>query len=435
MKKHTPSLQTRFAITTLGCKVNQFEGASLAQQLLEHGYQQTAFNSPADIYIINSCTVTSRSDRDTRRLVRRAHRINPTATIIVTGCYAQVAPQELAALPEVSQVIGNLDKQTFLELIQSGRSQVTPYGENTNDSPLPLTSYSDQTRAFLQIQNGCDAGCSYCIVPTARGKSRSVPYGPLVKTANDLVASGHRELVLTGIHIGAYGLDLTPISSLEELLKALLRDCSVERIRLGSLEPTELSNEILLAMASEPRLCKHLHIPLQSGSDRILSSMGRHYNRTFYGERIMKAHQKMPDAYIAADIIVGYPGETAQDFQDSMDLIQNLPICDLHVFPYSRRPGTQADLLPGHLAPDTIRGRVEQAQALRHEKHQAFLRGFIGKKLSVLGNRRLSDDGTLLGLSDNYISVQYPATNMACNQIRTVRIEGVDNQHLIGELV
>ena len=321
MEKHTPSLQTRFAITTLGCKVNQFEGASLAQQLLAHGYQQTAFNSPADIYIINSCTVTSRSDRDTRRLVRRSHRINPTATIIVTGCYAQVAPQELAALPEVSQVIGNLDKQTFLQLIQSGRSQVTPYEDDTNDSPLPLTSYSDQTRAFLQIQNGCDAGCSYCIVPTARGKSRSVPYGPLVKTANDLVASGHRELVLTGIHIGAYGLDLTPISSLEELLKALLRDCSVERIRLGSLEPTELSNEILLAMASEPRLCKHLHIPLQSGSDRILSSMGRHYNRTFYGERIMKAHQKMPDAHAPVIIEkIGQPDRLVAQDREQQDL-------------------------------------------------------------------------------------------------------------------
>lgn len=416
------SLNQRFAITTLGCKVNQFEGGSLAEQLIHAGYQQVPFSDVADIYIINSCTVTTRSDRDSRRLIRRAKRQNPDARIVVTGCYAQVAPEELHALPDVTQVIGNADKQHFLALLHEGVSQVTSYQDAPDTPVLPLTSYRDQTRAFLQIQNGCDSGCSYCIVPTARGKSRSVPYPQIIETAQSLFQAGHHELVLTGIHIGAYGLDLQPSQNLSALVQQLLIDCQVERIRLGSLEPTELSDHLIQLIAGESRLCKHLHIPLQSGSDRILAAMNRQYSRSFYAERILAAASCMPRAFIAADLIVGYPGESDTDFQESIELLERLPISDLHIFPYSRRPGTDADTVPGHLPPAVITERAAIAQKVSQSKREGFWRQAIGTTVSVLGNRKMISEQLLEGLSDNYLTVRYPATDDDRNRIVDVTI-------------
>ena len=422
----------RFAITTLGCKVNQFEGSSLAEQLATSGYCQVPFSEESDIYIVNSCTVTTRSDRDSRRLIRRAHRKNPNALIIVTGCYAQVSPKEVRALPEVHLVIGNADKHDFLTLLDQNRSRVTSYKDAPKSPVLPLTSYSDQTRAFLQIQNGCDSGCSYCIVPTARGNSRSVPYSQIIKTAQSLCDAGHHELVLTGIHIGAYGLDLASPKNLYDLVTQLLSDCNVERIRLGSLEPTELSDQLIELIASHDRLCNHLHIPLQSGSDTILASMNRHYTRSFYAERIMRASAAMPNAFIAADLIVGYPGESDADFQDSIDLLEGLPISDLHIFPYSRRPGTKADQQPGHLPPAVISERASYAQALGQKKRFQFLERAVGSTVSVLGNRRMIGEGLLEGMSSNYLTVRFQGNSADCNRITPVTITRHENGHLFG---
>ena len=435
MHTETPSTilgMKRFAITTLGCKVNQFEGGALSEQLIRNGYQQVPFSEESDIYIINSCTVTTRSDRDSRRLIRRAHRQNPHATIIVTGCYAQVSPIEVQALPEVDLVIGNADKHVFLDLIHQKQSRVTNYKDAPESRVLPLTSYSDQTRAFLQIQNGCDSGCSYCIVPTARGNSRSVPYSHIRETAQSLYDAGHHELVLTGIHIGAYGLDLAPPSSLYTLVKQLLTDCSVERIRLGSLEPTELTDQLIALIATQKRLCNHLHIPLQSGSDRILASMNRHYTRSFYAERIMRASAAMPDACIAADLIVGYPGESDTDFQESIDLLAGLPISDLHIFPYSRRPGTKADLEPGHLQPAVITERAAHAQKLGQNKRFQFMEQAVGSTVSVLGNRRMVSEGLIEGMSSNYLTVRYQGDSTDCNRITPVTITRHEDGLLFG---
>lgn len=422
----------RFAVATLGCKVNQFETADMIEQMQADGWQLVPFTAEADLYLINSCTVTARSDAESRRLIRRARRANPNARVVATGCYAQVAPADLLALPELNLVLGNEEKHGLVLHLEQGKHQITDLTSLKASGPLRLTSFSEHTRAFLQIQNGCETGCSYCIVPIARGPSRSVPPQEVLEAVSRLVATGYQEVVFTGIHMGAYGLDLSPRISLTELVQLLEAQNTIPRLRLGSIEPNELTDGLLALFKDSTRLCHHLHIPLQSGSDSVLQRMGRGYDTGFYASRITTAAQLLPDAFIAADLIAGFPGETEQEFSDTCAFVASLPLADLHVFPYSIRPGTKAATMAGHLKPGIIKERAEQLRRLAAEKRAAFQQRFIGKTLPVLGQRHTPATGLITGLSRNYLEVCYPAPPSLLNHEVTVHVDRLHNNYLYG---
>lgn len=424
--------QKRFSVATLGCKVNQFETADMIQQLMAEDWQLVPFGSEAELYLINTCTVTARSDAESRRLIRRARRSSPQARIVATGCYAQVMPQDLHALPEVDLVLGNEEKHTIMQHLVEGKHQVTDLSSLKGSGPLRLTSFAEHTRAFLQVQNGCEACCSYCIVPTARGPSRSADPEDVLQAVSRLAHNGFQEVVLTGIHLGAYGLDLTPLNSLAALVRMLDQHKAIPRLRLGSIEPNELTDELLALFCSSARLCPHLHIPLQSGSDSVLQRMGRQYDTAFYTSRIELAARMLPEAFVAADLIAGFPGETEQEFLETCRLIETLPLSDLHVFPYSRRPGTKADDMDGHLPPAVIKERAEQLRTLAAAKRATFQQRFITSKLQVLGHRHDSKTGLMTGLSRNYLEVIYPAPATLLNHEVQVWVTRLENGLLEG---
>ncbi len=422
-----------FAIATLGCKVNQFESAEMVQKLKDAGWQQVQFNQQADLYLINSCTVTARSDAESRRLIRRARRANPKAKVVATGCYAQVAPQDVEKLPELDQVLGNEEKQELIQHLEGGRNSISNLTELKTAGALQLTSFSEHTRAFLQVQNGCNSRCSYCIVPFARGPSRSVEQGEILRSIAELVQKGYKEVVLTGIHLGEYGLDLPQPASLTSLVEAIEQQNLLPRLRLGSIEPRELTDQLLELFVSSTRLCQHLHIPLQSGSDTVLRRMGRNYDTSFYRSRIEAAIKLLPDAFIAADLIVGFPDENEAEFEETCRFINQLPLADLHIFPYSIRPGTKAATMPGHLKPAIIKARAEQLRQLAAAKLQQFRDGVVGQPLPVLG-QQVMPDGHLSGLSRNYLDVIYPAPESMKNQEVMVRVERLEDGKLFGEI-
>ncbi len=398
---------SRVAITTLGCKINQFDSAAMHEQLKGSGYELVSFDQEADVYVINSCTVTARSDAESRKLVRRARRCNPTARIVVTGCYAQVDPESIAAMPEVDLVVGNGEKKGIVELladVTAQRVQVAPLSRQEDDAPLRLESHAEHTRAFLQIQNGCDAFCSYCIVPYARGKSRSVSFHETVEGVRTFARKGFREVVLTGIHLGAFGADLQPRRSLLELLEVIEAEALVPRLRLGSLEPGEITDELVSFLARSTVVCPHLHIPLQSGADRVLAVMKRRYTAEFFRERVLVLAEKIPDLFIGMDLIAGFPGESEDDFRRTVSLLQELPLAALHVFPFSPRPGTPAAELPHRIQGNVVKERVRVLLRLSEEKRAEFHRRFIGRELETLFLHPRSD-GTMEGLTRNYIPV------------------------------
>ena len=425
-------MNKRVAIATLGCKVNQFETAAMAEQLRAAGWELVPFNAQADLYLINSCTVTSRSDAESRRLIRRARRLNPAARVVATGCYAQVQPEALAAMAELNQVLGNEEKQWIVEALAQGDNQVTDLSTLTTAGPLRLTSHLEHTRAFLQVQNGCENGCSYCIVPAARGPNRSASLDDVTATVQQLADNGYQEVVLTGIHLGAYGLDQQPTSSLTELVRQLEQQTAIPRLRLGSIEPNELTDELLDCFVASSRLCPHLHIPLQSGCDSVLERMRRRYTADFYRRVVERAAAALPDAFIAADLIVGFPGETEAEFETTYRLVEQLPLADLHVFPYSRRPGTPAAELPDQVPPQGITRRAERLRQLATEKRTAFQQRFVGQTLQVLGLRHDLQQGMLTGLSRNYLELRYPGGPELLNREVTVRVIGIEQGMLVG---
>jgi threonylcarbamoyladenosine tRNA methylthiotransferase MtaB len=424
----------RVAITTLGCKTNQFESAAMIEQLENSGYQLVPFNEVADIYIINSCTVTARTDAETRRLIRRARRMNPTARIVATGCYAQVAPGELERMPEVDGVLGNREKQEIASLLESTDNQVSDIFAERGPGSLKLTSFAEHTRAFLQVQNGCNSFCAYCIVPYARGRSRSVLPGDVLDGIRALAANGYKEVVLTGIHLGAYGLDLKIPKSLTGLIHEIEADNLIPRLRIGSIEPNEVDNDLLALMVKSKIICSHLHLPLQSGSDTVLKRMGRLYSSQFFSEMVKRVATVLPDAFIGADLIAGFPGETDAEFEDTVKLLEELPISDLHVFPFSSRPGTRADGMIGQLPPHLIKERAARLRALAELKKNAFLGRLVGRKLDVLVQGSDSTTGFFRGLSRNYIVVSFAGEAAFINRECNVTILSHNGESCLGML-
>lgn len=416
----------RVAITTLGCKTNQFESAAMILQLEEAGYSIVPFSEVADIYVVNSCTVTSRTDAETRRLIRRARRLNPLSKIVATGCYAQVAQGDLEKMPELDIVLGNREKLEIAALLESTGSRVSDISARQRSEPLKLTSFAEHTRAFLQVQNGCNSFCAYCIVPFARGASQSVPPEDALEGIRRLAANGYKEVVLTGIHLGAYGLDLTEKSSLTELVRKIDNERLVQRLRIGSIEPNEVDDELLKLMAESKIICPHLHLPLQSGSDTVLKRMGRRYSSQFFRDMVEKIITSLPDAFIGADLIAGFPGESNSEFEDTVKLLEDIPFSDLHVFPYSSRKGTRAADMTGHLPPNQIKERAAILRSVAEGKKRGFLERMIGHKLDVLVQGFDSTTRICRGLSRNYCLVSFVGEETYINQELSVNVIGCD---------
>ncbi|MDE5815566.1 MAG: tRNA (N(6)-L-threonylcarbamoyladenosine(37)-C(2))-methylthiotransferase MtaB, partial [Alistipes sp.] len=347
---------------TLGCKLNFSESSTLARRFEEGGFERVAANAPADICVINSCSVTEHADKKCRNLIRKIHRRNPQAIIAVTGCYAQLKPHEIAAIEGVDLVLSNNDKgelyRRVCELSGKGRAQV--YSCETDDLTSFFAAFSsgDRTRAFLKVQDGCDYCCSYCTIHYARGGSRNMPIADLVEEARKIAAAGQKEIVLTGVNTGDFGR--TTGERFIDLLRALDGVDGIERFRISSIEPNLLTDEIIEFCAASPKFQHHFHIPIQSGSDRILGLMRRRYTTARFADRIAAVRRAMPDAFIGIDVIVGFPGETEEDFRQTYDFLAELHPAFLHIFPFSERPGTPAVDLPGKVQASVATRRVEE---------------------------------------------------------------------------
>jgi threonylcarbamoyladenosine tRNA methylthiotransferase MtaB len=425
---------TTVALITLGCKVNQYESAAMEEALIARGYRITGVGSKADVYIINTCTVTTKTDYQSRQLIRRAHKTNPEAQIIVTGCYAQVAPELLAQIPGVSLVLGNAEKQRVADLVDQsgGRSPARmilsePGGETCFTDP-PLHSFANRTRAFLKVQDGCESFCSYCIVPYARGRLRSLPPDEVLKRLRTLSESGFREVVLNGIHLGAYGIDRTPRSSLLTLLRLIDHSKPVSRVRLSSLEPMDISPELIAFLAASRTLCPHLHLPLQSGDDAILSRMNRPYRAADFTSLATALRAAIPNLCLGTDLIAGFPGETEEQFRSTCEMLEKLPINYAHVFPYSRRDKTAAAGFPGQVPQHLIKARSAVLRSISARKRREFYSACIGKELSVLVEGRVDGlPGHVRGRSSNYIPIVFEGPVALRNHEVTViadRLEG-----------
>jgi threonylcarbamoyladenosine tRNA methylthiotransferase MtaB len=399
---------TRFFVQNFGCRATQADGAALEAQLADRGLAASEARENADLVVLNTCTVTAEADSDARSTIRRVHRENPGARILVTGCYAQRAPDELAQMPGVEWVVGNSHKTQIAEIVAGeipyhGQIVIGDIFETRDILTAPiLESTDDRTRPNLKIQDGCHNRCSFCIIPFVRGKSRYTGADQIVEQVRSLSAK-YREVVLSGINLGRWGREsssdtLSNARRLPDLLRRLLAETEIERLRLSSVEPMDFSDDLLGLMAETPRISKHVHAPLQSGSDTILRKMHRKYRPGHYADRAMKARQWMPDAAIGADVMVGFPGETDELFEESRQFIQSMPFTYLHVFTYSERPGTPAATMPGAVPIRVRKDRNRILRDLASEKNLAFRESLLGREFTAV---TLDPPG--LALTDNYI--------------------------------
>jgi len=426
----------RFAIATLGCKVNQYDSASIESRLAALGFERTEFDQPADVYIVNTCTVTDRADSESLRIARRARRLNPNARVVMTGCLAQASPDSLARHREVDAIVG-LGRPRDLERAVSGESDVRVMVSNLRkeraDIDATAVVLSGHSRAFLKLQEGCDQFCSFCIVPFSRGSSRSVEPRRVIAALDDLHERGFKEAILSGVHLGGYGRDLDPAIELRDLLEMIEERAPAMRIRLSSIDPEELSDEIVDIVAQSRKFCPHFHLPLQAGQDETLAGMRRRYDTSHYRGRVERILDRMPDAGIGTDIIVGFPGETSRRFDDSLEFVEAAPLAYFHVFPYSVRAGTTAAKMPGKIGASEIKRRASLMRELGDRKREVFASRFIGRTLKVLLEER-GAHGLLEGYSRNYLRVLTSGVEGLTNQ--EIEVEGklVERGQLVGEI-
>lgn len=402
--------QMKVSITTLGCKSNQYDSSALEDALRDATLDVVPFPGPADAYIINTCTVTGRTDYQSRQLIRKVRKHNPGAVVIVTGCYAQVSPDEVVSIEGVDYVVGNPEKGRIVEYIKTGRqaAPVKDIGDWQKGTPWSLRarSSSGRTRANFKIQEGCNRACSYCIIPKARGLSRSLPLSDVEREIDSLVESGYREIILTGIHLGAYGSDFMDPTDLTSVIELIEKRDYPARFRISSLDPDEVTDKLIDLLKSAKRVCNHLHLPLQSGDDSIIRKMHRPYTADMFAEKVEKLATSVPQISIGADIIAGFPGEGEKEFENSFSLVSDLPLSYLHIFPFSVRRDTPAATYPGQVDARVIKERCERLHGLDARKREAFHKSFIGKKASVLVEMaRDKKTGLLKGRSRNYIQV------------------------------
>ena len=416
-------MERTFFIANFGCRASQSEGASIHQELLESKAREAESAYNASVVVVNSCTVTEEADRQVRQMIRRVASRNPNARIIVTGCYAQRAPEELANLPQVCYVAGNSHKPLVGRLARNlldedfstyGRAEILCSSIFLERELRPASHLGSggRTRAVVKVQDGCNANCAFCIIPTVRGRSRSIEVEAALHEVRELVSRGYKEVVFSGIHLGTYGRDLSQKTSLYELICRVLEIPGLERARLSSIEPFELVPEIIDLVADQPRLAHHFHVPLQSGSARILRAMRRPYSPEYYADLVRRIRHRVPDAAIGADVMVGFPGEMDDDFSATFRLIEDSPLTYLHVFPYSSRPGTVAAGLPHAIPEQVSRLRARGLRNLGAQKNEEFRRQMIGQEIDVL----TLEDGS--AISSNFVRVSVPADSPSNEWIR-----------------
>jgi threonylcarbamoyladenosine tRNA methylthiotransferase MtaB len=444
MNKHT------FNIINFGCRATQADGAAIEQAFLDQNAEKSTSWTDSDIVVINTCTVTQSADAQARQLIRRVKRNNPRAKIVVTGCYAQRDPEKLAQMKEVSCVIGNSHKDQLVQLvlengplaettdIQSSASapiHCSNIFESKTLEPIAASHGGDKTRPVLKVQDGCSLRCSYCVIPYVRGNSRSLPTAEVLRQVEHLLALGYREVVLTGIHLGAYGRDLPTPLNLAGLTRRLLELKGLERLRLSSIEPLEVTPELIGLVRGEQRLARHFHVPLQSGSNRILRLMRRPCRAEEYALLLNRLRASLPDAAIGADVMVGFPTESDHDFEETRQLLEDLPVTYLHVFPYSGRPGTPAAELKPKVPERVIQERGKTLRELGNRKSLEFRGSLLGTTLSVLFLARESEDYVLEGISSNYVKVQVESAHLQKNRIYEIRALGLTEEGIRGEIL
>jgi len=477
-------------VANFGCRATQADGAAIERQLRERGLRRAGEAAEAGLVVLNTCTVTAAADQDARAAIRRIHRQNPEAQIVVTGCYAQRAPEEIASLPGVSQVIGNSHKHLLAEIAGIGRrtsdlgprplqSTFVPLSQLTSEVRSPRSdartpifvsdifahtelqaapvfdAANERTRPNLKVQDGCDNRCSFCVIPYVRGQSRSLQLDDVIREVQTLVSAGYREVVISGINLGRWGRDLAVSSQLsavsktqrsaasdqpplfEDLVRSILSETALEKLRISSVEPMDWSDDLIQLVAISPRIAKHAHVPMQSGSDAVLRRMHRKYRPWHYREKIEKIRTAMPTAAIGADVMVGFPGETAAEFDETCRLIEELPFTYLHVFTYSARPGTPAAGLKGQVPVRVARERNRVLRDLAADKKLAFMRSFVSRSIDAItlnATGRDEEGDYTEGLTDNYLPIRVKGKHSPNRWIPS-RIEGVREDALMGVAV
>jgi len=432
------------AFYTLGCKVNFYDTEAIWQMFKQAGYRQVDFDGePADVYVINTCTVTNTGDKKSRQIIRRAIRRNPDAVVAVTGCYAQTSPAEVMAIPGVDIVIGNQDRSKLLEYVEEVRRTRQPVNAVRNImktrefEEMDVPEFTDRTRAFLKIQEGCNNFCTFCIIPWARGLSRSRDPQSVIAQARKLAAAGYREIVLTGIHTGGYGEDLEGYD-LADLLADLDKVEGLERIRISSIEASQISSKMIDVLNRSRKMCRHLHIPLQAGDDSVLKRMRRKYTTEEYARKIEELHEAMPGVAITTDVIAGFPGETDEMFEIGLAFIERMRFARIHVFPYSKRTGTPAARMEDQVDEETKHERVRRLIALSERLQLDYARKFVGEVLEVIPEREApgADGGCLLtGYSDNYLQITFRGEPSLIGTLVPVRLTEAGIEECRGEPV
>lgn len=429
------SFNKKVAFYTLGCKVNQYETESIKNQLIKKGYEEVSFEDKADIYIVNSCTVTSVADRKTRNMLRRAKKINPDGAVIVTGCYAQTNSKELLEMEDIDYVVGNTDKSGIVNFIEDIENRTMEKLKNHNiflDSEYTEYEFAtlrEMSRAYVKIQDGCNNFCSYCKIPFARGKSRSRQKDNILKEITKLSQEGFKEIILIGINLGAYGEDLENGGNFEDLLRDILKIDGIERVRIGSVYPDKISDEFI-EMFSNSKLMPHLHISLQSCDDTVLKRMRRKYGSSLIEERLTKLRKAVPNMEYTADVIVGFPGETQEMFKNSYNLIDKIGFSGLHIFQYSDRENTLASTFEDKIDPKVKKERADELEKLKEIMAERERKKYLDKELRVLVEEE--KDRYLYGYSENYLRVKFKGEATSLNNIVSVKIDSLEKEMLIG---
>ena len=410
---------------TLGCKVNQYDSQSIRERFVNAGFKEIDNGSKADVYVINTCTVTSIADRKSRYFIHYAHRQNPKARIIVTGCYTELDSYIIEKIKGVTYIVKNKDKNRILKLLNS----------DNEPNEKGISNFSGHTRAFLKIQDGCNNFCSYCKVPLVRGASRSRPLNEIIQEANRLVRNGFKEIVLCGICLGAYGKDLVLPLNLVDVIDALEKIVGLLRIRLSSIEASDILGELIHKIAQSKKLCQHLHISIQSGDDEILKKMNRNYCREDYLNLIKKIKSIIPEIAITTDVLVGFPGEKEDNFQNTIDLTREIMPLRVHIFPYSKRPGTPAAILKDKINPLVIKERISQLMSISKECALAYKKRFLNRDKDVLIEERPKENKEYWeGYTDNYIKVRVKSDKNLKNQLIQARLKKISNDCIEADL-
>ena len=433
------SKKNKVAFHTLGCKVNQYETNAMMQQFITAGYEIAAFEDVSDIYVINTCTVTNISDRKSRQMLRRSKQKNPEAVIIATGCYAQVAKEELEKMDEIDIVLGINEKNNIVQYAEEFLKNKEKIGKVSDVMmqkeflDFGTVTYAEKARAAIKVQDGCDRFCTYCIIPYARGRVRSRKIENVVEEVKKLVNEGIKEVVITGIHIASYGKDLGSDVSLYDLLYEINKIERLKRIRLGSLEPVLITDEFTKKIKDLDKLCNHFHLSLQSGCDETLKRMNRRYNTDEFMQVVNRLRENFPDVILTTDIIVGFPGETDSEFEQTYNYLKQVNFYKMHVFPYSQRKGTKAAIMPNQVDMAVKEERSKKLIQLSNQNEERYLDHYIGKQVEVLFEQ--SEHGYIKGHTKNYLEVKVPEISAKENEIRNVKITQKDELELIGNVI